>query len=237
MVLAGRPNVGKSSLLNALLQEERALVTAMPGTTRDTIEEFISIRGIPVHLVDTAGIRAHDDPLEALGIERARQKCREADLILFVIDAQAGLTDADRELYALINDRQHVVVVDKRELIATEEWGGFAPAFPGQRVVAVSARERLGLEDLEEAVYRMALGEAGKIAEQMTCAPNLRHRAILEKTLAACRRFAEALAAGAPVDLLAVEVQTALDELADLVGLTTPEDVLDAIFSRFCIGK
>ena len=237
VVLAGRPNVGKSSLLNALLQEERALVTAVPGTTRDTIEEFISIRGIPVHLVDTAGIRAHEDPLEALGIERARQKCREADLILFVIDALAGLTHADRELYALIKDRQHVVVVNKRELIAMEEWGGFAPAFPGQRVVAVSARERLGLEELEEAVYRMVLGEDDKIAEQMTCAPNLRHRAILENTLAACRRFAEALAGGAPVDLLAVEVQTALDELADLVGLTTPEDVLDAIFSRFCIGK
>ena len=236
-VIAGRPNVGKSSLLNALLQEERALVTPLPGTTRDTIEEAISIRGIPVQLVDTAGIRAHEDPLEAMGIERARQKCREADLLLFVIDARAGLTDADRELYALISDRPHVVVVNKRELIAEEKWATFAAAFPEQPVVAVSARERLGLESLEEAVCRLVLGDGSGLAEQMTCAPNVRHRAVLEKALAACHRFAEALAAGAPVDLLAVEVQSALDELADLVGLTTPEDVLDAIFSRFCIGK
>ncbi|MDX9835038.1 MAG: tRNA uridine-5-carboxymethylaminomethyl(34) synthesis GTPase MnmE, partial [Desulfobulbus sp.] len=237
VVIAGRPNVGKSSLLNALLQEERALVTALAGTTRDTIEESISIRGIPVQLVDTAGIRAHEDPLEAMGIERAQQKCREADLILFVIDARAGLTEPDQELYTMVRGQPHVVVVNKRELIAEEGWEEFTQAFPLARVVTVSARERLGLEDLEDAVCRMVLGDGSELAEQMTCAPNVRHRAILEKALAACRRFGEALGAGAPVDLLAVEVQSALDELGDLVGLITPEDVLDAIFSRFCIGK
>ena len=237
VVIAGRPNVGKSSLLNALLQEERALVAALPGTTRDTIEESIAIRGIPVNLVDTAGIRAHEDPLEAMGIERARQKCREADLILFVVDASAGLTDPDREIYAMVRDRDHVVVVNKRELLTEAAWRPLLEAFPGARVVGVSARERLGLEELEEAVYRLVVGDDATLCERMACAPNLRHRAVLDKALAACRRFSEALDANAPVDLLAVEVQSALDELGELVGLTTPEDVLDAIFSRFCIGK
>ena len=237
VVIAGRPNVGKSSLLNALLQEERALVTPVPGTTRDTIEERIAVRGIPVHLVDTAGIRMHEDPIEALGIERARQKLEEADLVLFVVDALAGMGPRDGELYGRICEKRHLVVINKRDLVTEAQLTTLAGAFAGPGVVAISARSHQGIEALQEAIYGAIVAENGEFAEQMTCAPNTRHRAALLQTVEACRRFGQAMATGAPVDLLAVEVQSALDSLGDITGLTTPDEVLDTVFSQFCIGK
>lgn len=237
VVIAGQPNVGKSSLLNALLHEERALVTPLPGTTRDTIEERIAIHGIPLHLVDTAGIRTHEDPVEALGIERARQKVQQADLVLFLVDGLAGMGANDRDLYRSLREKRHVIVINKRDLVAAEQIEALAAQFPGQTVVAISAKHEDGIDGLQEAVYRAIIGDGAELSEQMTCAPNTRHRSILDKTLTACRQFAQAMAMGAPVDLLAVEVQSALDYLGDITGLTTPDDVLDAVFSRFCIGK
>ena len=237
VVIAGRPNVGKSSLLNTLLREERALVTPLPGTTRDTIEERIAIRGIPVHLVDTAGIRMHEDPVEALGIERARQKLEEADLILFLVDALVGMEPRDRALYDSIREKNHLVVINKRDLATDGQLEALGREFSGTGVVMISAKKHQGIEELQDAVYRAIVAEKGEIAEQMTCAPNTRHRAVLNQTLAACQRFEQAMIACAPVDLLAVEVQSALDYLGDITGLTTPEDVLDAVFSQFCIGK
>ena len=235
-VIVGRPNVGKSSLLNALLREERALVTSVPGTTRDTVEERIDINGIPVHLVDTAGIRRHEDPVEALGIERARQKLAEADLVLLVVDAQAGLTPRDRELYESVREKSHLVVLNKRDLVNDEQVAVLASAFAAAVAVPVSARQGEGIEALQQAIYQ-AIIVGSEFTDQIACAPNTRHRAVLVRTLAACRRFGEAMAAGAPVDLLAVEVQSALDDLGDIIGLTTSDEVLDAVFSRFCIGK
>ncbi len=235
VVIAGRPNVGKSSLLNALLREERALVTSQPGTTRDTIEEMIAIGGIPIHLVDTAGIRAHDDIIEEMGIERARRKMEEADLVLFLIDASSGQTQRDREIFSTIADKPHLVILNKQDVAAKEAVAQLQQEFDDTVVVAISAREQLGLDDLEKAIYRSILGEGQD--ERGECAPNIRHRAVLEKTLDAVLSLERALQAGAPADLLAVEVQAALDYLGDIVGLTTPEDVLDKIFAEFCIGK
>jgi tRNA modification GTPase len=237
VVIVGRPNVGKSSLLNALLQEERALVTPLPGTTRDTIEERIAVRGIPVHLVDTAGIRMHEDPVEALGIERARQKLEEADLVLFVVDALAGMGLRDRELHDSIRGKKHLVVINKRDLVTEEQLTALAGTFAGAGTVTISARDHQGIEALQEALYQAIMDEIGEFSEQMTCAPNTRHRAALLQTVEACRRFGQAMTVGAPVDLLAIEVQVALDALGDITGLTTPDEVLDTVFSQFCIGK
>jgi tRNA modification GTPase len=237
VVIAGRPNVGKSSLLNALLQEERALVTPLPGTTRDTIEERIAIRGIPVQLIDTAGIRMHEDPVEALGIERARQKLGEADLVLFLVDALAGMGESDREFYHNLRDKNHLVVVNKRDLVTSGQLATLAATFAGVGVVMISAKHHQGIEDLQEAIYRAIVADKGEIAEQMTCAPNTRHRAVLTQTIEACRKFEQAMAEGAAVDLLAVEVQSILDYLGDITGLTTPDEVLDTVFNQFCIGK
>ncbi len=237
VVIAGRPNVGKSSLLNTLLREDRALVTPQAGTTRDTIEEMIDIRGIPIHLVDTAGIRTHENPIEAMGIERARQKVETADLILFLIDGQAGPGRADMELYDTLRERPHLVVVNKRDVAGADAVERCLHAFGGARVVTVSARTGQGVEELQEAVAEMAVGNETEQGETLACAPNVRHRAILDEALAAGRRCREAMRAGVSVDLLAVDVQAALDHLGDIIGLTTPDDVLDEIFSRFCIGK
>ena len=237
VVIAGQPNVGKSSLLNALLQEERALVNALPGTTRDTIEEQIAIRGIPVHLVDTAGIRMHEDPVEAMGIKRARQKMSEADLVLFLVDASVGVGVRDHELYRTVQDKKHLVVINKRDLVASEQLRRVIEEFPEEKIVAISAKNHQGLDALQDAIYQVIIADGDEICEQMTCAPNTRHRSVLQKTLDACRQFEQAMLSGAPVDLLAIEVQLALDYLGDITGLTTPDDVLDAVFSRFCIGK
>ncbi|RWX51199.1 tRNA modification GTPase trmE [Candidatus Electrothrix marina] len=243
-VIAGRPNVGKSSLLNQLLREERALVTELPGTTRDTIEELISVHGIPVHLVDTAGIRDHEDAVEELGIERARQKMREADLVLFVVDASQGLSAIDRSLYTSLDDRKRIVILNKMDKIdiadegadenLLQELSGFFGAVPQVRT---AANKGVGIAQLRETLYQAIIGEQEEMSERISCAPNLRHKMILEKTLAACSQVRETLLAGAPADLLAVDLRAALDHLAEIVGLTTPDDVLDVLFSRFCLGK
>lgn len=237
VVLVGLPNVGKSSLLNTLLQEERALVTPLPGTTRDTIEERCILHGIPVHLIDTAGIRPHEDPVEALGIERARQKVQFADLVLFLVDAQVGMGEAERELYAGLRDKAHLVVLNKRDLATPEFLDELRRHFSGAPVVAISAKHQQGIEELQAAIYAQVVGDGAELCEQMTCAPNTRHRAILAKTLQACTSLEASMRQGAPVDLLAVEVQSALDYLGDITGLTTADEVLDLVFSQFCIGK
>lgn len=237
VVIAGRPNVGKSSLLNGLLREERALVTEIPGTTRDTIEELISVHGIPVHLVDTAGIRAHEDLVEELGIVRARRKLQEADLVLFVVDAGESLTELDWDLYQFLEDKKRIVVLNKLDIAGDAQVERVGREFPLDVQVRITARDGTGLEELLDTIYQTILDEGDGINEQVSCAPNLRHKMILEKTLSACRQLRETLHLGAPADLVAVDLQAALDYLGDIVGLTTPDDVLDALFSRFCIGK
>lgn len=236
VVIAGRPNVGKSSLLNTLLREDRALVTSLPGTTRDTIEETIAIRGIPVHLVDTAGIRAHNDVVEELGMERAWQKMQSADLILFLVDASEALTDRDEQLYTSIQQIPHIVVLNKTDTSPPSSLSALTSRFSTSTRVMISAKEQRGIRELEEAIFSQVTG-GGKIEEVGLCAPNLRHLTALDKTVEACVRLQQAITAAAPCDLLAVETQDALDFLGDIVGLTTPDDVLDTIFNEFCIGK
>jgi len=238
VVLAGRPNVGKSSLLNGLLREERALVTHIPGTTRDTIEEMISIRGIPVHLVDTAGIRAHDDVVEELGIKRAQRKFAEADLVLFLLDVAEGFTSQDQALYEDIRHRNHMVVFNKIDLVKKEELDNLAKKLKGSpEPVLISARKGQGLDTLQNAIYDQVVGGGDGIQEQPSCAPNVRHKAILTSVAESVRRLDDGLRMGDAADLLAVELQGALAALSDIVGLTTPDDVLEVIFSEFCIGK
>lgn len=236
VVIAGRPNVGKSSLLNALLREDRALVTAIPGTTRDTIEETISIRGVPLHLVDTAGIRAHSDAVEELGMERARRKMESADLVLFLVDASEKLTERDRDLYQTVCDKKHLIIFNKKDLVTEDELGRLRASFPDAASVAISAKNDEGIVELQNVVYDTFILETG-LREVSRCAPNTRHLVALNKTEEAVRRLLGAISLGAPCDLLAVEAQSALDYLGDIVGLTTPDDVLDAVFAEFCIGK
>lgn len=235
VVIAGLPNVGKSSLLNTLLQEERALVTEIPGTTRDTIEEYLDIHGMPVRLVDTAGIRDKAEEVEKLGIQRAKDLINEADLVLFMLDGSRDITDADINLFRSVTHKPLLIVINKVDLVDIEN------DFSGQLqtdepFVSISARQQTGIDDLKEAIF-MRVASGAEQWEEEGCAPNLRHKKALESASEASLRVLDALQGGLTTDLIAVDLQECLDQLSDIVGETTTEDILDVIFEQFCLGK
>lgn len=243
VVILGRPNVGKSSLLNTLLDEDRALVTPIPGTTRDTIEEVVNIKGMPVRIVDTAGIRHTSETLEEMGIQRARAKLADAEMVLFVLDATANLTAEDLELYNNIKHnrkKQHILLVLNKIDIAPEiEPEHYRTALGNEAFVAVSAKLHEGIEKLTDAIYSLVTGSGKKIGWDpgADAVPNVRHKDALKKAKEACGRIESGLHSLVSPDLLAIDIQSALAHLGEIVGETTTEDVLDMIFTRFCIGK
>jgi tRNA modification GTPase len=237
VVILGRPNVGKSSLLNTLLQEERAIVTAVPGTTRDTIEELLDIKGLPVRIVDTAGIREATEVVEEIGIRRARQKVAAADLVLLLFDGAEPPGEADRLLLASIGDKPLVVVINKMDIMPEKHLAAYRRALSEQVLITISATTGDGVEALRKAIYTAVTTDSLVGDPAHACVPNLRHQAALKRALASTKGIIEGLSAVLPPDLLAIELQTALDHLGDIIGETTAEDVLDTIFERFCLGK
>ncbi|NMX23416.1 tRNA uridine-5-carboxymethylaminomethyl(34) synthesis GTPase MnmE [Dissulfurirhabdus thermomarina] len=246
VVLAGRPNAGKSSLFNALLGEDRVIVTPVPGTTRDGVEETISLGGIAVVLVDTAGIRAPADEVETLGVARAKDRVRAADLVVWVLDGSRPPEAGDREVReALPRDGRVFPVINKADLFPAgeetpvEAWlRGKAPpgllpedALPAPRVSALTG---LGLEDLRRRLEGRLLGGATAPPPYV---PNARQAALLEQAEAALGRAVETLERGLPPEITAVEVAEAAARLDEIFGLDAGGDILDEIFGRFCIGK
>ena len=237
VVIVGLPNVGKSSLLNTLLQEERALVTAIPGTTRDTIEEYLDIQGVPVRIVDTAGIRQGADEVEAMGIERARKQIDQADLVLFMLDAGRGAHEEDRELFATVNHKPLLLLSNKSDLARQETTiEGFGLEKQNTRLIQISAKQQLGIEELKDAIFTAVVGDKDQWQED-GCAPNIRHKAALQRAKEAAVRLRQGLELMISTDLLAIDLQDCLEELNVIVGVTTTEDVLDVIFEQFCLGK
>jgi len=242
-VILGRPNVGKSSLLNALLDEDRALVTATPGTTRDTIEEYVNIKGMPVRIVDTAGIRHTSEAVEEMGIQRARAKLADADLVLFILDATEPLTAEDQQLYCSIKQHRKkqkvLLVLNKIDIAPGRTPGEYRAGLGNEELVAVSAKRQTNITGLQDRVFSLITSPQKGIGWDpgAEVVPNVRHKDALRKGLDACRRVRQGLEADATPDLLAIDIQGALEHLGDIVGETTPEDVLDMIFARFCIGK
>ena len=237
VVIVGLPNVGKSSLLNTLLQEERALVTAIPGTTRDTIEEYLDIQGVPVRIVDTAGIRQGADEVEEMGIERARKQIDQADLVLFMIDAARDVREEDRELFATVNHKPLLLISNKSDLADQKPAiDGFNLKKQGNRLIQISAKQQQGIEELKEAIFTAVVGDKDQWQED-GCAPNIRHKAALQRAREAAVRLGQGLELMISTDLLAIDLQECLDELDVIVGVTTTEDVLDVIFEQFCLGK
>ncbi|MDR3090346.1 MAG: tRNA uridine-5-carboxymethylaminomethyl(34) synthesis GTPase MnmE [Desulfobulbaceae bacterium] len=232
VVICGLPNVGKSSLLNALLCEERALVTAIPGTTRDTIEEYFDLNGLPVRCIDTAGIRDDADLVEAQGIVRARAAIDRADLLLLLHDATRPWLAPEDELLATLGHKPLLYVLNKID--AAPAPPAAAPSVLGEPL-AISALTGQGLDALRQAMFHR-LTDGASQWEENSCAPNLRQTEAIRRALDAINRAQETLALRAP-DLLTVELRECLDELNGMIGLTTTDDVLDAIFSRFCLGK
>lgn len=237
VVIAGRPNVGKSSLLNALLGEERAIVAAIAGTTRDVIEESIDIEGVPVVLSDTAGMRplGDADPIEQMGIERTSAAVAVADVVLVVVDGANELSDEDREVLRSTSDRQRVIVANKADLSPRVDVDLLRSLGAPAPLVWVSARDRHGLDDLRRALAQIIRDDVG--ADDGVVLTNARHHAALRRGQEALVAVETGLAAGAPADIVAVAVQDALDAVGEVTGAVSGEDVLDRVFSRFCIGK
>jgi len=236
LVIVGKPNVGKSSLLNRLLQEERAIVTAVPGTTRDTIEEPLTIQGIPFRLIDTAGIHRTREEVEQAGIARSRQKMTEAHLVLFLLDRSSPLDEKDLDLYEEIKDQPHFILLNKMDLPAGLKEEELLRTFPHDRRLTLSARTGEGLEALKNRVVAW-FQKDHPLETAPTLVPTLRQKIILEKTREALQEAHREMSQKVSAEFIAVNVQEALDQLGSLVGKSTPEDVLEKIFSRFCVGK
>lgn len=234
-VIAGKPNVGKSTLLNSLLKEERAIVTHIPGTTRDVIEEIINIKGIPLVLTDTAGIRKTEDIVENIGVEKSKKFIENADLVLLVLDASRELESEDREVIEEIqnHNKKTIVLLNKIDLerkIELEE-------FNLENILEISARDNIGIEDMEERIYSYIVEENVEDSSEKLIITNIRHKTALEKTKDAIRNIFETIDAGMPMDLISVDLKEALDSLSEITGEISSEDILDHVFGNFCVGK
>lgn len=232
VVLTGRPNVGKSSLLNALAGTERAIVTDIPGTTRDVLEEAVSVCGIPVRALDTAGLRETADPVERIGVERARQAVQTADVVVVVLDAQTGVTNEDRTFLDSLQHRAFVVAINKSDV--ADPAPTLAQLEASLPAVPVAARTGAGLSDLAQAIANAATEGQTQSDPLVTSA---RHEHALQTALDSIRRARETLAFGLPPELIAVDGHAALQSLGEITGETAREDIIAEIFSRFCIGK
>ena len=231
-VIIGRPNAGKSSLLNQLLGHDRAIVSPLPGTTRDTIEETANIRGLPVIFIDTAGLRDARDELETEGIRRSRASWEKAELVLHVFDASEALTPADQGFLAEFVGKKRILVRNKTDLPQALT---FPPGL-GERVVDVSCRTGQGMEDLKGTIQELAW--SGEIrSEMLEVMINSRHQDALERARVAAARTLDALGTGETLELVALELRIAVNAIGEVVGKTSSEDLLDTIFSQFCIGK
>ncbi len=235
-VILGKPNVGKSSLLNALVRTQRAIVTDVPGTTRDVIEEYVNLRGVPLRIIDTAGIRETEDVVEKLGVERSRQMLQEADLVLVLLDTSRPLSAEDKEVLALLGAQKSLVLLNKSDLPPL--WGEeeIRTLAPQQQVLRISLAAASGLEELEEAIVQQVYCGAASQGEGIL-AVNVRQEALLQQAVRHLQEVGDAAAAGMPLDCLSIDLRAAWTLLGEITGDTVGEDMITEIFSRFCIGK
>ncbi len=235
VVIAGRPNVGKSSLMNALLGEDRAIVTDIPGTTRDVIKESIQIHGIPVQLWDTAGLRETQDVVERFGVERTHRSLQDADLILFLLSATEGFTEEDKQLLARVPLERTLLVWNKCDLLSEEAIGDLARqvSFP---TLTVSARTGWNLQQLVETVGERLLG-SDWLTPEGAIVTNERHQTALQAAMASIQQALQSVHSLLPAELISVDLRGALDSLGLITGETVTEDIVERIFSDFCIGK
>lgn len=234
-VIAGKPNVGKSTLLNSLLKEERAIVTHIPGTTRDVIEEVINIKGIPLLLTDTAGIRNTEDIVENIGVEKSIKSIEKSDLVLLVLDASRELEEEDVKVITKIkeNNKKLIVLLNKIDLPRKINLEGCGL----KETVEISAKDSMGIEEMEDRIYSYIVEEKVEDSSERIIITNIRHKTALEKTKDAIRSIFETIDGGLPMDLISVDLKEALDSLSEITGEISSEDVLDHIFGNFCVGK
>ena len=235
-VILGRPNVGKSSLLNSLVQENKAIVTDIAGTTRDIIEEYVNVRGVPLRLVDTAGIRETEDIVERIGVERSRQVLREADLILFMLNGSEPLGDEDRRLFETIEAMDYIVVVNKTDLPQQIDMNEIKALAGNHRIVTTSLLEEQGVIELEEAIAALFF-EGNVESGDLTYVSNARHIALLHQAKEAVEEAIHGAEAGVPVDMVQIDVTRTWEILGEIIGDTVQESLINQLFSQFCLGK
>lgn len=234
--IVGRPNAGKSSLLNALLQEDRAIVTDIPGTTRDTIEESIKIGGVPLVLMDTAGLRETDNRVEKIGIQRARESMEKADLILAVIDGSIPLTDEDISLLKELDGRKAMVILNKYDLAAEVDEKKIHEILPSISVVPISARYGSGLDELDDALRSLTIRQDQAAGRELFLT-NLRHVDLVKKALEAVHRAKDSLENSMPADCITVDLVEAWNHMGEITGESIDNELINKIFERFCVGK
>ncbi len=234
--IIGKPNVGKSSLMNALLNETRAIVTEVPGTTRDTIEEMITIRGIPIRLTDTAGIHETDDVVEKIGIEKSKEAFNNADLVILMIDTSRPLDDEDISIIEHIGGRKVIAVMNKNDLPSEFASAEIAKLLPDAPIIEASVTGGQGIEEIENIIEELVYG--GKVKQnESTMITNVRHKRLLEE---ASQSIADAIAGAEerqPLELIEIDANAAYESLGMIIGEAVEEDIINEVFARFCLGK
>ncbi|KGK86785.1 tRNA uridine-5-carboxymethylaminomethyl(34) synthesis GTPase MnmE [Clostridium sp. HMP27] len=234
VVIVGKPNVGKSSLLNALLKEQRAIVTEVPGTTRDVIEEYINLDGVPIKIIDTAGIRETEDIVEKIGVEKSKEKIIEADLIIFMIDLSRELDDEDKEIMDYIRDKKYIVLLNKSDLenkVVKQDLAGLNLKY----IIESSAKSGKGLDELKDSIKELFF--KGEVKNQDIIITNARHKEALIRAKESLSSALDTLNNTLAIDLSSIDIRDAWSRLGEITGDTLEEDIIDKIFSEFCLGK
>lgn len=233
--IIGRPNAGKSSLLNLLLDEERAIVTEIEGTTRDTIEEFISLEGIPFKIIDTAGIRDTEDTVEKIGVQKAIEIAEKSDLIIAIFDISKKVIEEDRKILDILNDKNAIIVLNKTDIMSV---GPDEDIFNNmnKKIIKISAKTQEGVEELLECMVKMVSNEEIK-ADGELLVINVRHKALISKAENALQKAIDAINSGMPIDVIAIYIKDILEELGKITGESVTDDIISEIFSKFCLGK
>ncbi|SDQ04821.1 tRNA uridine-5-carboxymethylaminomethyl(34) synthesis GTPase MnmE [Virgibacillus salinus] len=234
--IIGRPNVGKSSLMNTLVQENKAIVTEVPGTTRDTIEEYVNVRGVPLRLVDTAGIRETEDIVEKIGVERSRKVLKESDLILFVLNYNEELTIEDEKLFAAVQGLDYIVIINKSDLEPKLDMNKVNELADGKPVISTSLIKEEGVDEMESAIAKTFF--AGELdAGDLTYVSNIRHIQLLKQAKQALEDAMVSLDMNMPLDIVQIDVTRTWEFLGEIIGDTASDSLIDQLFSQFCLGK
>ena len=236
VAIIGKPNVGKSSLMNSLLKETRAIVTEIPGTTRDTIEEHISIKGIPVRLTDTAGIRETDDIIEKIGIEKSKESFNQADLVIFILDSSRNLENEDMEIMELINPDKTVILLNKIDLNQILKKDDILLKNPGFTIIETSMKNQMGISEIENKIVDLVYG--GKVSQNNNLmVTNVRHKDILEKSRKSLDDAINMVKMQEALEFIEIDVNSAYESLGEIIGETVQDDIINEVFARFCLGK
>ncbi|HGH0727890.1 tRNA uridine-5-carboxymethylaminomethyl(34) synthesis GTPase MnmE [Staphylococcus pseudintermedius] len=235
-VIVGKPNVGKSSMLNNLIQDNKAIVTEVAGTTRDVLEEYVNVRGVPLRLVDTAGIRETEDIVERIGVERSRKALSEADLILFVLNYNEPLTEDDRKLYEVIKNEDAIIIINKTDLEQRLDLAEVKTMVGDMPIIQTSMLQQQGIDELEIQIRDLFFG--GEVQSQdMTYVSNSRHISLLKQAKNAIQDAIDAAEMGVPMDMVQIDLTRTWEILGEIIGESASEELIDQLFSQFCLGK